>query len=155
MGMLRVLVFTAFLLFMPHQVFAQNSTEEVTSFAYESLGQSIISSLEMSEDERFADADGLIILLGEIDSDEARNLLIEFLGLYIGESHGEALSYAIERQGKKIQKALEININPYKGCVIKSKFKTNLACLEEGSVKEKSKDLLLSISQGGLPEYPL
>ncbi len=153
--MLRVFAFLIFILFLPHQVFAQNNTDEAMEFAYESIGQSIISLIEMPEEKRFADPDGLIILLGEIDSDEARNLLIELLGIYIGESHGEALNYAIQRQGKKIQKALEANINSYKGCFIRTRFKTNLECLEEESIKEISKNLLLSISQGKLPEYPI
>lgn len=79
-----------------------STQKEVTDFAYESLVFALLVSIYGEPQMRCVDPPGLIILLGEIDTEEARSTLCKLLELYIGSANGEALTYAVVRQGPKI-----------------------------------------------------
>jgi hypothetical protein len=102
--------FFIFQIIFTNSIYAE-PPEVVKKFAYDSLGIAILHSLDKSfargDTNTPADAGGLIILLGEIDNDDARNLLVQLLEVYIGEANYEALSYSVVRQGKSIRKRLK------------------------------------------------
>ena len=74
----------------------------VTDLGYSALEFAILNSIRPPPHEPPNDASGLISLLGNIDTDRSRRLLIRLTNYYIGSHPSEVLSYSITRQGRKI-----------------------------------------------------
>ena len=73
---------------------------DIIALGYSSLEWAILNSIGTTDPPN--DAGGLIVLLGHIDTDESRELLIKLTNYYLGSATAEALSYSIVKQGNKI-----------------------------------------------------
>lgn len=136
----------------------------VKEFAYDSfklvLSHSLDKSLSGNSEAEIADPSGLIILLSEIDSDEARSVLVQLAEIKLGPVHSEALDYAIARQGKKIRSKLNSLLTKSVQCdFLKNSLKgpkySKLRCFSQHDRDQYIKSLLESIDQGKKIEYVL
>jgi len=157
-----LVLFLIFQMFLATVANNQPQEEAVTDFAYDSFRKVIARSLEkeLVEDKQSAIPSGLIILLGEIDSANARNLLLQMLEVYIGEAHYETLSYAIVKQGKKIRKGLKNLLTTDPSCdfldgVCLENKKCLLKCLTKEERNRNIYWLLDLIDKGRKLEYVL
>jgi hypothetical protein len=106
-------IITLFWLIQPPCAYAGTDAHDnpARKFAYKSLKQALIHSLDVTMTGNTEDAitnpNGLIVLLGHTDTEEARDLLLELVEIHIGEAHGEALTYAILKQGNAMRYALK------------------------------------------------
>jgi len=146
------------------KVFASSSDTKVKEFAYDSLRLAILGTLDKclsgKQDQMVADPGGLIVLLGEIDSDPARHLLLQLLDIQIGEANSEALSYAVVKQGKKILPDLKRLLSDPINCSIlnNKNFKqtsNKLQCLTVDTRNRRINWLIDIINTGKTLEYVL
>ena len=108
-----------------------------------------------------ADPGGLILLLGEIDSEEARSILIGLTEVYIGSATSEALTFSAIKQGKAIEDDLMRLLSQPISCGI---LNDNLLppmnykyiqCLDKTERDRRIKKFLKYISEGREVEYAL
>ena len=105
-------IVTLFSLIRPTCTYAGTDAHDkpVVKFAYNSLKQALIHSLDMTmagnTEDAITNPNGLITLLGHTDSEGARGLLLELVEIHMSETHGEALTYAILKQGNAMRYAL-------------------------------------------------
>ena len=141
---------------------ASMQNQELVDFAYISFANSLLFSIEktLAGEDKSAAADpgGMILLLGEIDSDHARELLIDLLDLYIGSATSEALYYSIVKHGKTIERQLLLKLeSPISGRLIKmgkeKGYKIDLLSTNERN--ERIKWLLDIIGSGKKLDYTL
>lgn len=89
--------------------FAEKKNHSIIEYGYSSLEFAILNSVGIPNPPN--DASGLLILLGDIDNDNARELLVKLTDYYLGSATTEALDYSIVRQGKKILFKLKKQLN--------------------------------------------
>lgn len=140
------------------------SEEEVRQFAYDSFQRVLVNSLEKNlakkYEEQVANPSGLIIFLAEIDNDKARQLLLQLVEVYVGESTGEAVTYAILQQGKKIRPGLVDLLRLPVSCSLinKEEFKgkvSHLKCFTMDERNEFIREYIKDIDNGVKIEYVL
>ena len=132
------------------------------AFAFDSARRAVIHSAAKVLGGRHADADadpgGLVLLLGEIDREEARLLLTQFTDVYLGEAQEGALSYAVARQGRRMEKhLLEIQRTGGKCRVLRDAqiddARRRQMCLSPTARLSRISSLLALIRSGRLPSY--
>ncbi len=150
------------LLFSSDLGLAAENPEKITKdFAYNSfrkvLVNSIVKNLEHDYKEAIADPGGLILLLGEMKTEEATTILLELIEVYIGSATGEDLSHVITKQGKVIETKLKALLKSPVLCTLK-KFeegisnKFSLNCLEKKERDDQINYYLNLIKNGKIIE---
>jgi hypothetical protein len=138
-----------------------SSQSEIRAFAYQSLHKLVLNSLELAATgarETVADPGGAILILGEIDSPEARSLLVQLTEVYVGAANAEALSYAVARQGRRIKTLLEKLLRQPVECEFLSVARdgqSRLSCLSQGERDRRIRRLLEIIETGEEYSYAL
>jgi hypothetical protein len=130
-------------------------------FAFDSLRRSIIHGLSVPVDARGidlpADPAGLILLLGEMDSPDARRLLVGLIELRMAEADAEALFSAITYQGKEIEPALRGILGQPVRCRIldgtQETQRTPLSCVSPDRRDAKATRMIDLIEKGERIEY--
>jgi hypothetical protein len=164
--MRNILIASIFItLLMPLKISSASSDKQVKKFAYDSLRRVIVYSLEKNLsndfDKQIADPSGLIILLSEVDTSEARNILLQLIEVNIGDVHAEALTYSILRQGKKIKSNLSAMVTKPIQCSLlhgdfyDSQEKRVLRCFTQQERDTLIINLLRFIDEGTKPSYDL
>jgi len=141
----------------------ESESEKATQeFAYFTLKKMMLHSLDKTINREYEaaiiDPSGLIVLLADLDNDDARSLLLQILEVYVGSATGEALSYAIVKQGKKIKNDLEVLLNQPVRCdfLKNNTYKAgNLRCLSKETRDRNIRRLLNLIERGKRIEYVL
>lgn len=104
-----LLIFTLFCSIQPTCTYAGTDAHDKPAlrFAYRSFKKALIHSLDTTmagnAEDAITNPNGLIVLLGHTDSGEARDLLLELVEVHLSEIHGEALTYAILKQGNAMR----------------------------------------------------
>jgi hypothetical protein len=156
-----------FILLKPLVVFSESnvsSDKQIKKFAYDSLKNVMVYSLEKNLtgefDKEIADPSGLIILLADVDTKEARNVLLQLIEVSIGAANAEALTYSIMKQGKKIRSGLNAMVTQPIQCSllrtdIKEKTKSVLRCFTQEERDAIIINLIKYIDEGKKPYYDL
>lgn len=110
------------------------SNHELVTYGYFSLESVILNSIQ--DEAVSVDISGLIVLLGNVDTDESRNLLIKLSNYYFGSAISEALLYSITKHGTKILNKLRDEINTPVNCTSKIKGNDCLNNTERGQLIE-------------------
>ena len=162
-----LIAFIFFILIKPIIAFSAgnvSSDKQIKRFAYDSLKSVIVYSLEKNLngefDKEIADPSGLIILLADVDTREARNVLLQLIEVNIGAANAEALTYSIIKQGKKIRSGLNAMVNQPIQCSllrtdIKEKGKSVLRCFTQEERDTIIINLIKFIDEGKKPYYDL
>ena len=97
--------------------FSEANDENTINYGYLSLKSAILNSIK--DPSIPIDTSGLIVLLGDIDTDNSRQLLSRLTNYYLGSATTEALAYSIVKQGKKILGQLKEKVKNPDSCVVK------------------------------------
>lgn len=127
-------------------------------FAYSSYEKAILVSAakSLSGLETDSDSGGLILLLGYIDTAESRAILLNLIRYYVGSANGEALTYAVYLQGKKIINGLKlIDKDNYNCSQINFGGGLSLKCASAEEVKDRVEGLIKAIVDREEMEYAL
>ena len=154
-----LLIVTLFYLIQPTCTYASTDPidKPAVRFAYSSLKQALIHSLDVTmtgnSEDAITNPNGLITLLGHTDSEEARELLLELVEVHIGEAHGEALTYAILKQGNAMGYALKSLMNKSCECALikkgsYSKTINRIRCITKKTRNMRIKFYLEMIEKG-------
>ena len=122
---------------------------DIIVLGYSSLEWAILNSIGTTDPPN--DAGGLIVLLGHIDTDESRELLIKLTNYYLGSAIGEARSYSILKHGMKILDSLKREANKSSRCDVKLMRKVR--CYTTSERKERIEHYIKSIELGKEGEY--
>lgn len=130
--------------------------QEVERFSFNSLEKAVFSTLEKSLANEPADTDpgGLIIVLGEIDSEYTRATLLRLANVYLGSANSEAFQYAVSQQGKLLLGGLRELLGSPVNCEFLRQG-SNLRCLERESRNRQIRRLIKIIENGEKIEYLL
>lgn len=138
-----------------------NPENEAKDLAYDSfrkiLVNSIIKNMERDYKGAIADPGELILLLGEMKTEESKKILLELIEVYIGSATGEDLGHVITKQGKNIEANLKAMLKSPILCILK-KFeegisnKISLECSEKQERDNRIKYYLNLIKKGEIIE---
>jgi hypothetical protein len=105
------------------------------------------------------DSDALILALGYSTSNAADDVLVELLDFYLGESHFQAISHVITRNGNRMKLKLEKRVGAAPSCLAmtqaekKSLAKSFVRCLDREARDKSLKQLIDLIDRGVVVEY--
>jgi len=157
----KVIAFIILLFFPDLGLSTENPERIAKDLAYDSfrkvLVNSIIKSRERDYKGAIADPGGLILLLGEMKTEESREILLELIEVYVGSATSEDLDHVITKQGKDIEANLQALLKSPVLCVLK-KFeeaildKVSLECSERTERDTRIKHYLKLIKMGEVVE---
>ena len=136
--------------------------KEVRRFAVESLQRSILQSVSNAltghGKESIADPGGLVVLLADVDTEAARDLLAGLVEVDVGAATSEAVDYAVLAQGKKMRDRLEALITSPARCSVLNLSDgkvTTIPCLSKDERNRRIHRLLELIELGRRIDYVL
>jgi len=133
--------------------------KETRDFAYFTLRKILIHSLDKelsgADEEAVVSPDGLIVLLADMDSDEARGILLELVEVYVGSATGEAVTYAVVKQGKSIRDDLKSLRSKPVTCSLLANIKNHpvLKCLSRQERDSRISRYIGFINSGEIIQY--
>lgn len=150
------------LLFSSDLSLATEDSERIAKdLAYDSFRKVLVNSIIKNKERNYkgaiADPGGLILLLGEMKTEESKEILLELIEIYLGSATSEDLDHVITKQGKDIEANLKALLKSPVLCTLK-KFekgisdKVSLECNKKQERDNRIKNYLKLIKMGEIVE---